>query len=148
MRGETLIPLSEEAVAKRLEAARNLRQAGWTLAGEHWSLGGAQGKIALHFEEGTWYQCEGSAATTHILKPGIPYLRFQALNEYACMTLAAECGVPAAPVEYRSFAQEHAIVVQRYDRVRSKGAVQRACSHACFLGCTRRAILPCPNRAC
>lgn len=95
------------------------------IADEHWSLGGAQEKIALRFENGTWFRCEGAAATTHILKPGIFRLQLQALNEYTCMELARGCGVPAAHVSYQLFSQEPAIVVERYDRVRQGRSVLR-----------------------
>ena len=125
LRDKRLVPLSDEAIAKRLEGIASHREASWTLASEHWSLGGAQEKIALRFEDGAWFQCEGSAATTHILKPGIPYLQLQALNEYACMALARECGVPAARATYRLFGKEPAIVVERYDRIRSNGSALR-----------------------
>ena len=88
---------------------------------EHWSLGGQQSKFALRRMDGRWYSCEGSAATTHILKSGVRGLAHQALNEYVCMRLATSLGVPAASVEYLEFegegGMEPAIVIERYDRL-------------------------------
>lgn len=71
--------------------------------------------------DGRWYSCEGSAATTHILKSGVRGLAHQALNEYVCMRLATSLDVPAASVEYLEFegegGVEPAIVIERYDRL-------------------------------
>lgn len=84
---------------------------------EHWSLGGQQSKFALRYKDGAWFRCAGAAATTHIFKPGISHLSFQALNEFVCMRAASLCGIATANVEYRVFADEPAIVIERYDRV-------------------------------
>lgn len=112
-----LEPLSEEDVARRLKRSREHYEASWMDDREHWSLGGQQSKFALRFKDGAWFRCLGTAATTHILKPGIGHLNFQALNEFVCMRTASACGVAAARVEYRMFVDEPAIVVERYDRV-------------------------------
>lgn len=79
--------------------------------------------------DGRWYSCEGSAATTHILKSGVRGLAHQALNEYVCMRLATSLDVPAASVEYLEFEGESgvepAIVIERYDRLVEGGNVTR-----------------------
>lgn len=71
--------------------------------------------------DGRWYSCEGSEATTHILKSGVRGLAHQALNEYVCMRLATSLDMPAASVEYLEFegesGMEPAIVIERYDRL-------------------------------
>lgn len=109
--------VDEAAIASRLRAIGPSTSAVWQLGSEHWSLGGQQSKIALaRFGDG-WYECEGSAATTHILKPGIPHLAHQALNEHLCLRLADLCGLPAAKSTYVCFEGIPAIVVKRYDRV-------------------------------
>lgn len=58
---------------------------------------GQQNKFALRKYKNGWFICEGTAATTHILKSGVRELAHQALNEYICMRLAAECGIDTAP---------------------------------------------------
>lgn len=122
---DTLVPVSRTDIARRLSALNDSYEASWTMKSEHWSLGGAQGKIALRLVDGKWFRCEGSAATTHILKPGIVGLRGQALNEFACMRLASRVGLPAADVRFEVFEGEPAIVVKRFDRVLSNGDVLR-----------------------
>lgn len=114
----SLRPVTDAEIAGRLAVGRSSTSARWTTDREHWSLGGQQSKFALRREGGSWFSCEGAAATTHILKPGIPDLAHEALNEFICAKLAAACGIPAAGVEYVMFEGEPAIVVARYDRVR------------------------------
>lgn len=115
-REHAYIELDEESIGAELRRLRGDSEPSWQTAGEHWSLGGAQAKMALAFLNGRWWRCEGSAATTHILKPGIAGSSLQALNEAVCLRLATRCGIPAAGASYRSFSGEGAIVVKRYDR--------------------------------
>lgn len=112
-----LVPISNERIAARLSKARANVHAKWETSKEHWSLGGQQQKFALRLENATWFSCEGAAATTHIFKPGITDLRYEALNEYLCLKLAHACGVPAADATYLTFNEEEAIVVTRFDRL-------------------------------
>jgi serine/threonine-protein kinase HipA len=63
---------------------------------EHWSLGGQQDKFALALIDGHWHEARGSAATTHIFKPGISHLSSQAMVEHATMSAARALGVDAA----------------------------------------------------
>ena len=119
-RDERLVAVSDAEIARRLATGRQ-DGAGWIASNEHWSLGGQQSKFALRRMGGRWYSCEGSAATTHILKSGVRGLTHQALNEYVCMRLATSLDVPAASVEYLEFEGESgvepAIVIERYDRL-------------------------------
>ena len=119
-RDERLVAVSDAEIARRLATGRQ-DGAGWIANNEHWSLGGQQSKFALRRMDGRWYSCEGSAATTHILKSGVRGLAHQALNEYVCMRLAKSLDVPAASVEYLEFegegGVEPAIVIERYDRL-------------------------------
>lgn len=119
-REDRLVPASEADIARRLSLGRG-GGSSWIAANEHWSLGGQQSKFALRRHGGRWFFCEGSAATTHILKSGVSGLAHQALNEYVCMRLAKVCGIDVANVEYREFEGEDgvepAIIVERYDRL-------------------------------
>ena len=67
----------------------------------------------------------GPTPTTHILKPPIDGLDGHAENEHLCLTLARALGLPAARSEVRSFGDEPAIVVERYDRIRLAGSIRR-----------------------
>ncbi len=122
----SLDPVSDEDIARRL-SGRSRRLAGaWVDQGEHWSLGGQQAKFALRRIGGAWFRCLGSAATTHIFKSGIEHLEYQALNEFVCMRLAEKCGISTAHVQYRTFDDMSALVIERYDRfVDENGAVIR-----------------------
>lgn len=125
---ERLIPINEGDIASRLARSRS-NESSWIADNEHWSLGGQQNKFALRKYKNGWFICEGTAATTHILKSGVRELAHQALNEYICMRLAAECGIDTAQVEYVEFegreGVEPAIVVERYDRLITKQHVVR-----------------------
>lgn len=111
------VATDEKDIAARLKAIRGDASAVWQLREEHWSLGGQQPKIALARFDGAWFECEGAAATTHIVKPGIVRLAHQALNEHLCLRLANLCGLPAAESAIVDFDGVPAIVVTRYDRV-------------------------------
>ena len=125
MRPEILIPLTDEGVSTRLRPPTQRQEDTWLRSGEHWSLGGNQSKFALRYENGTWYECQGAAATTHILKPGIEGMRLEALDEYMTMRMAHAVGIPAAQVSYREFCGVPAIIVKRYDRILTETGVAR-----------------------
>lgn len=108
--------ISIEDIGARLKSLSDSSDESWQTTQEHWSLGGQQSKIALAQFGEDWYECDGAAATTHILKPGIKGLFHQALNEHFCLELAASCGIPAAKSSYMSFDGINAIVIERFDR--------------------------------
>ena len=99
---------------------------------EHWvddddedesrfSLGGNQGKFALARIGEEWFEPNGRAASTHIVKPGMATVTGVAPSvvqavEFATMRAARLVGVPAAAVEIVDFAGVHAFVTTRYDR--------------------------------
>ena len=117
-------PVSESEIRRRLLRAQS--QSEWMDESEHWTLGGAQGKIALARIGDAWHVCHGSAATTHIIKPDVEGLTLQSLDEYLCMRLARTCGLKAATVSYEEFDGVPVIVVERYDRmIQTNGAVTR-----------------------
>ena len=61
-----LVPVSERQIGERLRTLTRDGQASWLANDEHWSLNGAQEKIALRRQNGQWYEAHGAAATTHI----------------------------------------------------------------------------------
>ena len=131
--------LTEHEVARRLRDLRQNANDSWLVEGEHWSLGGNQGKFALALRDGRWCSCRGSAATTHIFKNGVAGYKLQALNEYVCMRTAAECGIDVAHVAYAHFEDEPALVVERYDRTEEDGEVVR---HHCEDLCQSLSVMP------
>lgn len=119
-----LIALSNKAIAEKLRRVMTGQQ-GWISNREHWSLGGQQSKFALRKKEGQWYMCEGAAATTHIIKPGIEGLKMQALNEFLCIKTAEKIGLSVENVSYEIFDGTPAIVAERFDRVSRGSEVAR-----------------------
>ena len=118
-----LVELSENDIEEKLAAVRHNAAAAWSSEIEpegHWSLAGCQAKFALRKKDGRWFECAGAAATTHIMKPGVVGLSNQALVEYLSMKTASATGLPVARVDYRMFGSEPAIIVERYDRERSR----------------------------
>lgn len=121
-----LTPLSEAEIGERLRTLVSSRRPSWQAHGEHWSLAGAQEKIALHKRNGIWYQATGAVPTTHIIKPGVVDLRCQAFNEVLCLTAVREIGLPAASTDYVDFDGVPALVSRRWDRhTESDGSVLR-----------------------
>lgn len=121
---EWLSPLDIES---RLRTLREDSSA-WRTAGDtgQFCLSGAQPKTALLREGERWGVPSGRMPTTHILKPGALGLDGHAENEHLCLLLAREVGLPATASEVMHFGDEVAIVVERYDRVRTASGIVRA----------------------
>jgi serine/threonine-protein kinase HipA len=68
-----------------------------------------------------WGIPSGPTPTTHILKPPAQRdLDGFDINEHFCLRLAKELGLTVAESTLRSFAGQEALVVERYDRARSR----------------------------
>lgn len=90
------------------------------------ALAGSQGKFALEQFDGRWTWPNAKHPSTHIVKP--PHERFcdVPLVEDATMHLAAACGLDVAASSVRSFGEDQAYVVERFDReVCADGQVRR-----------------------
>lgn len=87
------------------------------------SVAGAQDKTALLFHEGRWIAPTGTTPTTHILKPQIGKLAYggdmsdSVENEYLCLKLMEGFGLRAAQTEMKTFGDQKALVVERFDRL-------------------------------
>jgi serine/threonine-protein kinase HipA len=93
-----------------------------------WSLAGAQAKIALLYNGivDRWGIPSGATPTTHIVKPAIGGLDDFDINEHLCLAAARHVGLIAATTSIRTFGDERALVIERYDRiVDDSGAVVR-----------------------
>jgi len=112
--------LTEAQVAERLRRLR-IDIAAWRSPGDvgQFSLAGAQPKTALLFDGQRWGVPQGRTPTSHILKPPTPDLDGHAENEHICLCLARSLGLPTATSEVRRFEDVTAIVLERYDRVRT-----------------------------
>jgi serine/threonine-protein kinase HipA len=91
------------------------------------SLAGAQDKLGLRFDAKTseFRDSVGKSPSTHIAKPDTRQVRYQpsAINEYACMKLAAALKLPV-PEVWLQRVPEAVYVVKRYDRDIINGRIQ------------------------
>ena len=118
--------LTEADVANRLRALQADASA-WRAPRDtgQFSLAGAQPKTALLFDGQRWGVPSGRTPTTHILKPPTGGFDGQPENEHLCLALARALGLPTANSEVRQFEDVTAIIVERYDRVRTANAIHR-----------------------
>jgi serine/threonine-protein kinase HipA len=87
------------------------------------SLAGAQEKTALLWHDGGWMRPHGATPTTHILKLPLGLvghrradLTASVENEWLCMNLLAEFGVPVASTAILNFGARKVLGVERFDR--------------------------------
>ena len=87
------------------------------------SLAGVQEKTALLWHQGQWMRPHGSTPTTHILKLPIGMVGYREAdfstsveNEWLCMNLLAEFGLPVAKTEILNFGSQKVLSVERFDR--------------------------------
>jgi serine/threonine-protein kinase HipA len=118
--------LNQTGIAQRLRALREDHSA-WRIARDtgQFSLAGAQPKTALLLENGRWGVPSGRVPTTHILKPPTGEFAGHAENEHFCLELARALGLPVADSRIMRFQDEMAIVVERYDRIRTETGLRR-----------------------
>lgn len=87
------------------------------------SLAGAQEKTALLWHEGKWKRPHGATPTTHILKLPIGLVGARKAdfstsveNEWLCMELLGELGLPTARTQMLRFGTQKVLSVERFDR--------------------------------
>jgi serine/threonine-protein kinase HipA len=112
-------PLSEKQIGEHLRILKTDDAAWHQRDGEHWSLAGGQSKFALIKTARGWGLPAGSIPSTHIVKPGIANQTAQAMTEHVTMRALALMGEDVAQSEYREFDGEPAIVITRFDRLKS-----------------------------
>ena len=95
--------------------------------GAHWSLPGAQPKIALfRTDDGRWAIPRDATPTTHILKPAVPPLSQHHVNEFVTMEAARTMGLDVADdFLLKTSAGDHVFVSTRYDRAERDGRWRR-----------------------
>lgn len=89
------------------------------------SLAGSQEKTALYRAGGRWGVPQGRTPTTHILKPETGRVEGIAANEHFCLHLARQANMAAALSGVQIIGGIPVIIVERFDRFRSKGLIQR-----------------------
>lgn len=87
------------------------------------SLAGAQEKTALLSMGGAWYRPHGATPTTHILKLPLGIVgNFRGdfsdsvENEWLCLQLIREFGLPIADADILTFGKQTVLSVERFDR--------------------------------
>ena len=122
-------PITNDEVATRLRGVTAARPLGIDEHPDEFriSIGGAQEKTALLRLRVRWHVPSGSTPTTHILKLPLGLvghmradLRDSVENEWLCMHLLGELGLPVPRTEIGRFSdevgEEKALVVERFDR--------------------------------
>lgn len=123
---DLLVPLAREALQEKIEEsrARNLPlMASWEEI--RMSLAGAQEKLGLRIDAGgMMFLPEGSAPSTHIVKPENASADFPhcPANEFFCMRLAHELKVPVPAVGLLHL-PEPLYVIERFDREPLAGGI-------------------------
>ncbi len=93
------------------------------------SIAGAQEKTALLRDGDRWLRPVGTTPTTHILKPQIGHIETSGgtidlsdsvENEFYCLKLMEAFGLAANQVEMACFGRVRALVVERFDRLRTR----------------------------
>lgn len=90
------------------------------------SLAGAQEKDAFLWWKGHWLKPRGTTPTTHIFKLPIGMAGGRKAdfstsvdNEWLCLQLFREYGLPTANAEIATFGSQRVLVVERFDRAQS-----------------------------
>lgn len=78
---------------------------------------GAQEKLVIAFADGKIAIPRGNTPSTHIIKPPIKGLQESVFNEYFCMRLAKETGLPTAEASIYPLEGTFFYLTKRYDRV-------------------------------
>ncbi len=89
------------------------------------SLAGSQGKFALARYDGEWYWSNRTMPSTHILKPAARRLPGLEAVEADTLLYAEAVGVPAASASVFSVIDQQTFLVQRFDRVATRGVAAR-----------------------
>lgn len=125
---EKLLPLSRDALQDKIQESRSRNlplMASWDDI--RMSLAGAQEKLGLHIDaHGSMFLPEGTAASTHIVKPDNASADFPfcPANEFFCMRLAAELKVPVPQVDLLHL-PEPLYVIERFDRAPDAETIRR-----------------------
>ncbi|WP_269770146.1 HipA domain-containing protein [Rhodobacter amnigenus] len=116
------------------------------------SVAGAQEKTSLLLHDGRWIEPSGTTPTTHILKPPIGTLpngmdlTDSVESEHFCLPLMAAFGLPAARTEIATFADTKVLVIERFDRLRARRAIDPPAARGLLPGALGAADPEVPER--
>lgn len=89
------------------------------------SLAGAQDKLAVVAEDGRVGLPVGEQASTHIVKASLERFESTPSNEVFCLALARSLGLEAPPAEVHQVGAHEVLMIERYDRRRGNGRIER-----------------------
>ncbi len=128
------VAVDEEAIERHLLDVVNLARHGAPEDPDddfRISLAGAQEKDAFLWWDGKWMKPRGATPTTHIFKMPIGMVGGKRAdfstsvdNEWLCLRLFKEYGLPAAHADIATFGTQRVLVVERFDRRRSANGKQ------------------------
>lgn len=128
------IAVSEEDIERHLLEVVNLERHGAADDADddfRISLAGAQEKYAFLRWDGKWMKPRGATPTTHIFKLPIGMVGGKRAdfttsvdNEWLCLRLFKEFGLPTANAEIATFGAQRVLVVERFDRRRAANGQQ------------------------
>ncbi len=128
------VVVDEEAIERHLLDVVNLERHGAPKDPDddfRISLAGAQEKDAFLWWDGKWRKPRGATPTTHIFKLPIGIVSGKRAdfstsvdNEWLCLRLFKEYGLPVANAEIATFGTQRVLVVERFDRKRSANGKQ------------------------
>jgi serine/threonine-protein kinase HipA len=117
-------PIGVDELTERIALRRHVSIAKWD-GKPRLSVTGVQDKLPiLIMPDGTMGFGEGELASTHILKFGMRPEMHMMVNEFVCMELARQAGLPVAKVSLQRFG-EPVLVVERFDRFWNGKTVER-----------------------
>lgn len=119
----TATPLSDNEISEILQSYRTM-PLGVNIEEEfRISVAGAQEKTAFLKRDNRWCRPSGATPTSHIFKLPIGELVNTGIdledsveNEWLCLQLLAEFGVPVASSEIMQFDEQKVLVIERFDR--------------------------------
>ena len=117
------IPLSEKQIAYELRNYKTLPLGMSQDQDFRISLAGAQEKTALLWHDENWHRPTSTTPTTHIFKLPIGKIEYNNIdlsdsveNEWLCMEIFREFGLPIPDVSIKSFEDVKVLIVERFDR--------------------------------
>lgn len=119
----TATPLSDVEISAILQSYRTMPLGVNIEKDFRISVAGAQEKTAFLKQDNRWCRPSGATPTSHIFKLPIGELGNTGIdlgdsveNEWLCLQLLAEFGVPVASSEIMQFGEQRVLVVERFDR--------------------------------
>jgi serine/threonine-protein kinase HipA len=117
------VPASDEEIEQLLQGYRKAPLAmGPDSDDFRISLAGAQEKTALLWFDNQWCRPEGSTPTSHIIKLPIGHIAYNNLalresseNEWLCLRIAEQFGLPVAQTQLARFGEQRVLIVERFD---------------------------------